>query len=71
MVYHHIQDRMAATSEFKRVLISGGYLCIRTVTQELLDTYHWLMFFPGSPADRGCPHSFRDCHDPSGARLWL
>lgn len=48
MVYHHIQDKGEAVREFKRVLRAGASLCIRTSTQESLDSYLWLRFFPGA-----------------------
>ncbi len=47
MVYHHIRDRAKAHGEFRRVLKPGGWLCIRTSTRELIDTYLWIRFFPG------------------------
>lgn len=46
MVYHHIQDKDKAACEFKRVLKTGGFLCIRTSTTDSLDAYPYLQFFP-------------------------
>jgi ubiquinone/menaquinone biosynthesis C-methylase UbiE len=48
MVYHHLQGKGQAVCEFKRVLKAGGLLCIRTSTQESMDSYLWLRFFPGA-----------------------
>jgi len=48
MVYHHLQDKGQAVREFRRVLKAGGLLCIRTSTQESMDSYPWLRFFPGA-----------------------
>ena len=46
MVYHHIQHKHRACQEFRRVLKPNCYLCIRTSTREILDSYLWLSFFP-------------------------
>jgi len=48
MVYHHIQDKTKAVMEFHRIIIRGGFLCIRTSTPELLDSYLWMRFFPSA-----------------------
>jgi ubiquinone/menaquinone biosynthesis C-methylase UbiE len=46
MVFHHLRDSVAACREFKRVLLSGGCLSIRTSTVDLLDSVPYLTFFP-------------------------
>jgi len=46
MTYHHIEDIDAAGEEFRRVLRSGGYLCIRNATVEQLDSFEYLRYFP-------------------------
>lgn len=48
MVYHHLRDKSAALSEFRRVLGAGGRVAIRTALREFLDGYAWLRFFPAA-----------------------
>lgn len=48
MVYHHIQHKSKAVCEIRRVLKGSGFLCIRTSTQDSVDSYLWLRFFPGA-----------------------
>ena len=50
MVYHHLEDRRRAASEFRRVLRDEGRLVIRTPTRERLSTFLWLKFFPAAQA---------------------
>lgn len=45
-VYHHIQNKIKAVCEFKRILKKDGFLCIRTSTTDTLDCYLYLRFFP-------------------------
>jgi ubiquinone/menaquinone biosynthesis C-methylase UbiE len=44
MVFHHLPDARAAAHEFRRVLRSGGHVCVRTVTLDA-DVPH-RRFFP-------------------------
>ena len=48
MVYHHIKNKDKAIYEFRRVLKTYGFLCIRTSTIDSLDSYPYLQFFPGA-----------------------
>jgi len=50
MTYHHITDMDAAGDEFRRVLRSGGYLCIRNATVDRLDSFEYLRYFPSARA---------------------
>ena len=34
MVFHHLQDAGAAARECRRILRSGGHVCVRTITRE-------------------------------------
>jgi ubiquinone/menaquinone biosynthesis C-methylase UbiE len=45
MVLHHLADRPAAARECRRVLRSGGRLCLRTGTRDMV--YPQYRFFPG------------------------
>jgi SAM-dependent methyltransferase len=45
MVLHHLPDRQAAARECRRVLRSGGRLCLRTGTRDMV--YPQYRFFPG------------------------
>jgi len=46
MVIHHFPDKPGAFGQFARVLRPGGYLAVRTVALETLDSYPWLRCFP-------------------------
>jgi ubiquinone/menaquinone biosynthesis C-methylase UbiE len=46
MVYHHIADPSLASREFHRVLRTGGFVCIRNSTRDLLDKVLYLEWFP-------------------------
>jgi ubiquinone/menaquinone biosynthesis C-methylase UbiE len=46
MVWHHLRDKQAAGAEIRRVLGTGGYMCVRTSTAETLDSCLYLRFFP-------------------------
>ena len=48
MVYHYIMDIDLAIREFDRVLKTGGYLCIRNSTSELLNKIPYLKYFPAA-----------------------
>ncbi len=48
MVYHHIQDKTKAVMEFRRILKRDCFVCVRTSTPELLDSYLWMRFFPSA-----------------------
>jgi len=48
MVYHHITDLKIAIREFERVLKTGGYLCIRNSTSDLLNQIPYLKYFPAA-----------------------
>jgi ubiquinone/menaquinone biosynthesis C-methylase UbiE len=48
MVYHHIVDPSLAAQEFYRVLRTGGFVCIRNSTRDLLDKVLYLEWFPGA-----------------------
>ena len=48
MVYHHLDNEFEAAAEFRRILSTTGSLCIRTSTQESMDSYLWLRFFPSA-----------------------
>lgn len=49
-VFHHLTDRTAALREIRRVLRSGGRLCVRQTTRENLDSYAYQRFFPEARA---------------------
>jgi ubiquinone/menaquinone biosynthesis C-methylase UbiE len=34
MVFHHLKDAGAVVREFKRILRSGGHVCVRTITRD-------------------------------------
>lgn len=46
MVWHHLGDKYAAAAEIRRVLNTGGHMCVRTSTAETLDSCLYLRFFP-------------------------
>jgi len=48
MVYHHMENMELAAAEFFRVLRSGGFLCIRNSTLDLLSSVPYLRFFPSA-----------------------
>jgi ubiquinone/menaquinone biosynthesis C-methylase UbiE len=45
MVLHHLHDRRAAARECRRVLRSGGRLCMRACTRDIVSPHY--RFFPG------------------------
>jgi len=50
MIFHHLQDPFAAARECRRLLRSGGRVCIRTATLENIPNYPYVPFFPASRA---------------------
>lgn len=46
MVYHHFRSPADVAAEVRRVLRRGGHVVVRTPTQETLDGYEYLRFFP-------------------------
>jgi len=50
LVYHHLPDRLAVLRECARVLAGDGRVVLVNSTVELLDSYHWLPFFPSARA---------------------
>jgi SAM-dependent methyltransferase len=53
MVYHLLATAgvaAAAATELHRVIRAGGRMLVRTPSLELIDTIHWLPFFPGARA---------------------
>lgn len=48
MVYHHIVDKEKTLKEMRRVLRDHGNIAVRTSTQQNLETYLWLRFFPSA-----------------------
>ena len=50
MVYHHLEDQHLSAHECSRVLRSGGYVCLRNSTIELLDSVPYLEYFPAARA---------------------
>lgn len=50
MSYHHVPGKPAALASIRRVLRTGGALCIRTPTTETLDTHPYHHFFPETRA---------------------
>jgi ubiquinone/menaquinone biosynthesis C-methylase UbiE len=57
--YHHFQNKIRALSEIRRVVKTGGFLCIRNSTIENLDTCFYLKFFP---------RAYEDDHDLLSSR---
>lgn len=48
MVYHHIRNQNRAACEFRRVLLTSGFVCIRTSTFDLLEKVPYLKYFPSA-----------------------
>ncbi len=50
MSFHHLTDRALAARECRRVLRRDGRVCVRTGTQEQIDSYAYVPFFPSTPS---------------------
>jgi ubiquinone/menaquinone biosynthesis C-methylase UbiE len=61
-VYHHLERPLRALQEVRRVLRAGGWLIVRTSTQEANRDAPWLPFFPEA-------HRIEDARVPSRAGI--
>jgi ubiquinone/menaquinone biosynthesis C-methylase UbiE len=50
MSFHHFVDRALAARECRRVLRDQGVVCVRTGTQEQIQSYPYVPFFPTTAA---------------------
>jgi ubiquinone/menaquinone biosynthesis C-methylase UbiE len=50
MSFHHFVDRALAARECRRVLHDQGVVCVRTGTQEQIQSYPYVPFFPTAAA---------------------